>query len=319
MKAVVLEKTGDPNVLKIKDIDVPKVKDGWVLVKVKAFGINRSEILTRGGFSPSVKLPRILGIECVGEIYHKSDSNFNVGDKVVSLMGGLGRDFDGSYAEFVLIPSNQVYPIKSSLDWVTVGAMPETYSTAYGSLFNSLRLKSSDTLLIRGGTSSVGIAAIQLAKSIGTTVVATTRKEDKIKFLKSIGANFVLIDDGNLVDKVKTIYPNGVTKILELVGAPTLKSSLKLLTNDGVVCMTGVLGGWELDTFEPLVDMSSGTYLTIFESSVVDLSLLTDLYKHIEKYELKPIIAKVFKLDEIVEAHSYMEENIANGKIVIEV
>ncbi|WML56183.1 alcohol dehydrogenase catalytic domain-containing protein [Neobacillus sp. PS2-9] len=175
MKAVVLEKPCKADELVVQEVPTPKVKPGWVLVKIKAFGINRSEIFTRQGDSPSVKLPRIIGIECAGAIEDPSDSSFQKGQKVVSLMGGLGREFDGSYAEYALIPSSQVYPIDNDLDWVELAAIPEMYYTAYASLFDTLRLTKGETLLIRGGTSSVGLAALQLAKSVGATVVSTTR------------------------------------------------------------------------------------------------------------------------------------------------
>ncbi|MEY8748418.1 zinc-binding dehydrogenase [Bacillales bacterium AN1005] len=113
------------------------------------------------------------------------------GQRVVSLMGGLGREFNGSYAEYALIPSSQVYAINNELDWVKLAAIPEMYYTAYASLFDSLMLTTGDTLLIRGGTSSVGIAALQLAKSIGVTVVSTTRNKQKVEQLNKLGADYV--------------------------------------------------------------------------------------------------------------------------------
>lgn len=319
MKAVILKETGAPEVLKVSEVEIPKIKPGWVLIKIKAFGINRSELMTRQGHSPSVKFPRIIGIECVGEVVDKSDSNLKNGQRVVTLMNGLGRAFDGSYAEYTLVPSQQVYPIESTMDWVNFAAIPETYSTAYGSLFSSLRLEKPDVLLIRGATSSVGIAAIQLAKSIDCTVIATTRSKEKTELLKSVGADHIIIDNDKLVDEIYRLYPNGVHKVLELVGASTLKSSMKLLQKGGVVCMSGVLSGWIIDEFEPLVDMHSGTYFTVFESSEVDLSLLTKLYKHMEEYKIQPRVAKVFSFDDIQDAHRFMEDNKANGKIVVRV
>lgn len=196
MKAVVLEKPCTADELKIQNIEIPKVKNGWVLIKIKAFGINRAEIFTRDGFSPSVKLPRVIGIECAGVIEDASDSDFQKGDRVFTMMNGLGREFNGSYAEYTLVPSSQVYPITlSETDWAKLAAYPELYYTAYGSLFKSLQLKNTDTLLIRGGTSSVALASIQLAKSFGNTVIATSRSKTKVEFLKEMGADFVLIQD----------------------------------------------------------------------------------------------------------------------------
>ncbi|MDS0524305.1 zinc-binding alcohol dehydrogenase family protein [Clostridium sp. SHJSY1] len=318
MKAVVLEKACKAEELVVCDVPKPKVKPGWVLVKIKAFGINRSEIFTRQGDSPSVKLPRIIGIECVGEIEDSSDSSYKKGQRVISLMGGLGREFDGSYAEYALIPSNQVYPINIDMEWTQMATIPEMYYTAYASLFEVLRLTIGETLLIRGGTSSVGLAALKLAKSIGATVISTTRTPNKLEFLKENGADFVLMDDSNLLDQLFSSFPNGVNKILELVGTVTLKNSLKLLSEHGTLCMIGILGGeWILNNFEPMVDITSGTYFSQFDSQNIKEEILNKLFNHIEQHKIKVPIAKVFTLDEIHKAHLLMESNMANGKIIV--
>jgi NADPH:quinone reductase len=319
MKAAVLEKPCTASELAVQEVPIPKVKPGWVLVKIKAFGINRSEIFTRQGDSPSVNLPRIIGIECAGEIEDPSDSSFQKGQRVVSLMGGLGREFDGSYAEYTLIPSSQVYPINNDMDWVELAAIPEMYYTAFASLFDTLRLKKGETLLIRGGSSSVGLAALQLAKSVGATVITTTRNTNKLEFLKQYGADFVLLDDGCLSEQLFSLFPNGVNKVLELVGTTTLKNSLKLLSEHGILCMTGILGGeWLLKNFEPMMDIPSGTYFTQFDSGVnFSEKLLVELFNHIEQQKIKVPIAQVFSLDEIHMAHLLMESNAANGKIVV--
>ena len=319
MKAVVLEKPCTASELAVQEVPTPKVKPGWVLVKIKAFGINRSEIFTRQGDSPSVKLPRIIGIECAGEIEDPSDSSFQKGQRVVSLMGGLGREFDGSYAEYTLIPSSQVYPIDNDMDWLELAAIPEMYYTAYGSLFDTLQLKEGETLLIRGGSSSVGLAALQLAKSVGATVISTTRNTNKLEFLKEYGADFVLLEDGSLSEQLFSLFPNGVNKVLELVGTTTLKNSLKLLSEHGILCMTGILGGeWVLENFEPMMDIPSGTYFTQFDSGVnFSEKLLVELFNHIVQQKIKVPIAQVFSLDEIHMAHLLMESNTANGKVVV--
>ncbi|MEH6996284.1 zinc-binding dehydrogenase [Neobacillus drentensis] len=155
-------------------------------------------------------------------------------------MGGLGREFNGSYAEFALIPSSQVYPINNDMDWVKLAAIPEMYYTAYASLFDTLRLSEGEILLIRGGTSSVGLAALQLAKSVSASVISSTRNTNKLEIVKENGADFVLLDDGSLSKQLFSLFPNGVNKVLELVGTVTLKHSLKLLSEHGILCMTGI-------------------------------------------------------------------------------
>ncbi|ALA42305.1 zinc-binding alcohol dehydrogenase family protein [Paenibacillus jamilae] len=318
MKAVVLEGACKPEELKIKEVPIPKVKPDWVLVKIKAFGINRSEMFTRQGHSSSVKFPRIIGIECIGQIEDPSDSTFQKGERVASLMGGLGREFDGSYAEYVLIPSKQVYSIPIEMKWTELAAIPEMYYTAYASLFECLQLTADEVLLIRGGTSSVGLAALQLAKSTGVTVISTTRNSGKLAYLQQAGADFALLDDEYFTKEVYKIAPNGVDKVLELVGTVTIKESLQLVSEQGTLCMSGILGNeWTLDSFEPLIDIPTGVYFTAFTSEVIKENVLIDLFYHIKEHGIVPPIAKVFKLEEIREAHLLMESNDANGKIVI--
>lgn len=318
MKAMVLEKPCSAEEMKIKNVPIPEVREGWVLVKVKAFGINRAEIFTRQGDSPSVKLPRIIGIECVGTVENPSDSSLKKGDKVFSMMNGMGRKFDGSYAEYILIPKNQVYLLKLSEEsWEKLAAYPELYYTAYASLFRSLKLEKGETLLIRGGTGSVALAAVQLAKAINVKVAATTRSMSKEQFLKEKGVDEVIIEDEKFYENLRKLFPEGVDKVLELIGSPTLKSSLKSVKQGGTVCMTGCLGGWVINEFEPLDDIISESYLTSFNSTYVNENVVSEMFDFIEKYSIKPEISRVFTLDEISEAHKFLEGNKANGKVVI--
>lgn len=320
MKAVVLHKTGGPEVFSVSEVPIPQVKPGWVLVWIKAFGLNHSELMMRQfeGDAPYIHLPRIIGIECAGEIEGPSDSHFAKGQKVVALMGGMGRSFDGSYAEYALLPAKNVFAVETNLSWEELGAIPETFFTAYGSLFDSLQLKPDDILLIRGGTSTVGLAAIQLAKAIGAKVLATTRNENKTELLKSHGADHVLLEDGTLPAQLNTIYPRGVSKVLELIGASTLPESLRLTAYHGIVCHTGVLGKkGTLDNFDPIKDIPNGVYLTGFFSNYPTQKAIDDIFSLINEHHIRPVISRVFSLDEIAEAHRFAESNNANGKIVI--
>lgn len=148
MISVVIHEAGGPDVLKVEECPVPDVKPGWVLVRVRAFGLNRSELFTRQGHSPNVQFPRILGIEAVGEIADPSDSGFAKDDTVATAMGGMGRAFDGSYADYTLVPTSQVQKINTSLSWAHFGALPEMVQTAWGSLHTALRIEPGETLLI---------------------------------------------------------------------------------------------------------------------------------------------------------------------------
>jgi NADPH:quinone reductase len=201
MKGIVVERAGGPEVLQIRTVPVPELRPGWILIKVKAFGLNRSEIFTRLGDSPDVKFPRILGIECVGIVDAASpDTGIMVGQPVAALMCGMGRQYDGGYAEYTLVPAENVIPITntSNLPWETLAAIPETFLTAWGSLVEAMDVRSGQTLLVRGGTSSVGMAAITIAKQLGLIVVSTTRNKNKIDALHKNGADYVVIDNGQI-------------------------------------------------------------------------------------------------------------------------
>jgi NADPH:quinone reductase len=183
MKAAVLYTAGRAENFKLEERPVPIPKEGQVLVKVKAFGLNRSELMTRKGFSPSVKFPRVLGIECVGEVEADPSGELEKGQQVAACMGGMGREYDGSYAQYTLLPKTILFPFRSILSWEELGAIPEMFQTVYGSLHLSLGIQAGETLLIRGGTSSIGMLATQMAKNAGLTVIATTRNAQKKAFL----------------------------------------------------------------------------------------------------------------------------------------
>jgi NADPH:quinone reductase-like Zn-dependent oxidoreductase len=214
------------------------------------------------------------------------------------------------------------FPFKSDLPWNVLGAIPEMFQTVSGSLTQALEVQKGETLLIRGGTSSIGMLACQVAKHYGLTVIATTRNPDKEQHLKANGADYVLIDNGEISGKLKSLFPQGVDKVLELIGTVTLKDSLKCIREKGTVCMTGILGNeWTMKEFTPMGDIPSLGRLTIYGGDAGNLNqdLLQDFINTVAKGEINLNIDKVFKLDEIVAAHTYMESNQAKGKIVVEI
>lgn len=322
MKAAITTKAGSPKVIEIKEVSIPQVKLGWVLIKVKAFGLNRSELFTRRGDSPGVEFPRIQGIECVGVVEEDPSNTFEKGQQVAAIMGGMGRFFDGGYAEYTLAPLEIIFPFTSSLDWGTLGAIPEMFQTVSGSLHQALEIKKGETLLIRGGTSSIGMLACQLAKAKGLTVLSTTRNSEKRQALLDNGVDHVILDDGTVKDQVRKIYPRGVDKVLELIGTRTLKDSLKCIAPKGMVCMTGILGNeWTMKEFTPMGDIPSLGRLTVYmgESNNLSKNLLQEFIDDVERGTIQLRIDRIFQLDEVVKAHQYMEENKAKGKLVVKV
>src|SRR4051794_32468822 len=263
MRAVVLDAPGPPEALQIRELPLPQPRLGWVLIRVKAFGINRSELHTRLGLAHGVTFPRVLGIEAAGVVAAAPGGEFEEGQQVAAMMGGMGRTFDGGYAEFTNVPATQVIAFRSELDWATLGAVPEMLQTAHGSLTVGLDAQPGQTLLIRGGTSSVGMAAAILAKERGLTVLSTTRQPDRVAALKAIGVDQILVDDGDVAAQARAIVPGGVDAALELVGTNTLRAALGAAAVHGVLCFTGMLSReGTVAEFSPIDYTPSGVRLT---------------------------------------------------------
>ncbi|MGB7963054.1 MAG: zinc-binding dehydrogenase, partial [Propionicimonas sp.] len=250
MRAIVIDAPGSPEVLQQRMVPIPAPERGEVLIRVMAFGLNRSELHFRQGLAYSGSFPRIPGIEAVGVVAAAPGGEFGVGTQVATMMGGMGRLFDGGYAEFVAVPAGQVIPFASDLPWATLGAVPEMLQTAAGSLDRGLQATAGQTLLIRGGTSSVGRALAVLGKLRGMTVLSTTRNSQKTASLHRLGVDHVLIDDGELAPRVRELVPGGVDSAVELVGVNVLRDTLRATRAGGTVCFTGMLSDeWTIHEF----------------------------------------------------------------------
>ncbi|KAF7360761.1 GroES-like protein [Mycena venus] len=282
----------------------PQPKFGHVLIRVKGFGLNRSELFSRQGLFPEHVFPRILGIECVGVVKDGGGGQWKEGDIVAAIMGGMGIHFDGGYAEYTLVPHSSVsQPIKlpKNIGWKEFAAIPETFITAWGTLNTALNLGSTDTLYIHGGSSSLGLACASLAKSTlfnVSTVLSTTRSERKIATLYASGADHVILDTGSPSAEVKRL--TGGVGGYKGRGDRTLSG-----------------GVWKYE-FNPLASLAPSKHLTMFGSNTIDIytAPLQRIIDAVGSGEIKLNVDKVFDIASVGEAHAYMEANSAAGKVV---
>ena len=223
MKAIIISSYGGPDVLTVAELPDPVPAAGEVLIAVRAFGLNHAEAYMRSGAFGEVA--EVTGIECAGTVVADPSGRLAEGTAVVAVLGGMGRTRNGSYAELVTVPASNVVEVSTSLPWTNLVALPEVYATAWAGLRQNLDLRPGQTVLIRGATSALGQAAVNVAAEQGATVPATTRSPDRAALLERIGATTVLIDDGRLADQ----QPGAVNCVFDLVGNSVLRDSLRLV------------------------------------------------------------------------------------------
>ncbi len=327
MRAIIIKEYGGPENLTIENIPDPKVKPGHVIIEIKAFGINRAELYFRTGLWGDVA--KVSGIECVGCVKADPEGQFSVGQTVMALMGGMGRTIDGSYAELVSVPISNVVAVDTTLSWEDLAAIPESYATAWTCLHRNLDLAAGQTILVRGATSALGQAAVNIAVKAGATVFATTRKKERFETLARLGAEPIL-DMPDLSKHGQNRWQNrwkdGIDGVLDIVGNSTILDSLAMVRAGGRVCLAGFLGGGEpIASFNPLTQMPSGVKLSFFASAFsfgsqeYPLSSIPfqDIVNHVVEGTYMAQPAKVFDFEHIAAAHRFMETDEANGKIVV--
>jgi NADPH:quinone reductase-like Zn-dependent oxidoreductase len=320
MRAVVLDAPGPPEALQLRELPVPGPRPGHVLIRVTASGLNRSELHTRLGLAEGVVFPRVLGIETTGYVAACPGGEFAEGARVVAMMGGMGRVFDGGYAEYTNVPVAQVTEVRTDLDDAVLGAIPEMLQTAYGSLTVGLDAQPGETLLVRGGTSSIGLATAVLAKQRGMTVLSTTRDPARADLLTGVGVDHVVLDDGAVAPRVRELVPEGVDRALELVGTPTLPDTLAAVRVHGVACVSGMLSNvWTIPDFYPIAYLPRGVRLSGYGGDASDLpaDVLQRFCDDVAAGRATVPRGRTFRLDEIVEAHRLMEDGHAGGKLVV--
>ena len=323
MRAIVIKRYGNPDVLSIEERPDPQPQPGHVLIEVKAFGVNHAETHMREGKWPEAT--EISGIECVGLVKADPSERLAPGQKVVAFMGGMGRVINGSYAELTSVPATNVLPVKTSLAWDALAAIPESYATAWAALFGNLDLEAGQTLVVRGATAALGQAAVNIASRLGARVIATTRNSKRAELLETLGAKEVELEGPDLTQRVRNRHPLGVDAVLELVGNSTVVGSLTMVRRHGRLCLAGFLGGLDpIPAFMPVAQLPSGVHFSFFGSFVfgapafptseIPMQTIIDRVED-GTYEAKP--SRVFRFEDIRAAHRLMQAGAANGKIVV--
>ncbi|CDR05448.1 zinc-binding alcohol dehydrogenase family protein [Streptomyces iranensis] len=321
MRAIVIEKFGGPEGLVYAELPEPEPKAGHVVIDIKAFGLNHAEMhMRRGEWAEAAK---VSGIECVGLVKACPGGEFSVGTKVAALMGGLGRTINGSYAEYTRAPASNVATIESDLPWAELAVVPETYATAWTCLFRNLEIAPGETLVIRGATSAFGQAAVNLAVNAGAHVIGTSRSRERFALLEQLGVERAELEGPELSGRIPEA--KRVDAVLDLVGNSTILDSLAMLRRGGRACLAGWLGGLDpIRDFNPLLQMASGVYLTFFGSFVFgtpgfplsDVPLQT-IAEQVAAGRLRAKPSRVFRFEDIHEAHRVMEAGEAKGKMVV--
>jgi NADPH:quinone reductase len=325
MRAIVREAYGGPEQLKLRETPIPTPGSDDVRIRVRAFGINRAETSMRRGAWGDVNA--ISGIECVGEVDLDPSAQFKKGQRVVAIMGGMGRTRPGSYAEYTCTPRSNVFAIDTELSWTDLAAIPESFATAWWTLFRNLKLERGQLILIRGAASALGRAAVCLAAHAGATVVATTRSQAKVAGLRDLGASDVLLEGADFAARAGAAFPQRFDRVLELLGNKVVRESLQLIKPGGALCLAGFLAGMDpVDAFNPIFDLPSDVTFSFFGSFTlgsegypaqeIPMQAIVDGVARGE-YAARP--ARVLPFDSIGEAHRLMESNEVEGKLVVEV
>lgn len=323
MRAIVIKQHGGPEVLQIEERPDPVPQQGQILIDVKAFGLNHAEIYFRKGAWGDVA--EISGIECVGLVRFDPDGRFAHGQKVMALVGGMGRSINGSYAEMVSVPATNVVRVNTDLTWEDLAAIPESYATAWTSLIGILAVVRGQIVLIRGATSALGQAAVNIARHAGARVIVTTRDASRFEILRRLGAEEVLLESPQLSAALRERYPLGINAALDIVGNTTVLDTLAAVKRGGHVCLVGFLGGGGPLTMEPVFQMPSGVHLSTFASALVtgtsafplsEIPFQAIVDRAAEgAYQATP--AHVFDFNEIQAAHRFMEAGKTTGKVVV--
>ena len=325
MRAYVVDAPGDPSVLRLREVPDPEPEPGWVLIDIRAFGLNRAEAVTRaGGSGDAVRFPRIIGIECVGVVVDAGGTDLVVGQRVAAAMGGMGRAFDGSYAERTLVPRRSVFPLEADLDWVTLGAIPETFLTAWGCLAATGSLAGAPRVLVRPGASALGLAIAQIVGDVGGEVIGVTRSARKQQALLDGGMTHAIVGDGPVAAEIRSVWADGATAVVDTIASDeTVADDLAVLVAGGRLCIAGSLAeSYRTAPSSTVPAAFSRDDVTFYSSETLDAAndtgMLQRIVDRIAAGSYRAGIADVIAFADVPEAHRRMEANDYVGKVVID-
>jgi NADPH2:quinone reductase len=324
MKAIIITQPGAPEVMQIQERPIPIYKANEVLVKVAASGINRPDVFQRkGNYPPPAGAPHdIPGLEIAGTIAEVGAevSRWKVGDKVCALVMG------GGYAEYCNVPEGQCLPVPENLSFAEAASLPETFFTVWSNVFDRGQLKRGESLLVHGGSSGIGVTAIQMATALGSTVYVTAGTDEKCKFCEELGAaKAINYNTENFRDEIKKLTDGkGVNVLLDMIGGDYTPLNLQSLADEGRLVMINTVKGKDVSVDLSLV-MRKRLHITGSMLRSRDIAFKAAIAKNLEKHiwpllasgKIKPIIYKAFPAEKAAKAHILMESGEHNGKIVL--
>ena len=330
MQAWIVEEPGGPEALRRAELPDPVADSGQVHLAIEAFGLNRAEAVTRsGGSGDAVRFPRVIGIECVGTVIDAPGTDLAPGQTVAAVMGGMGREYDGSYAEQTVAPRDAVYPIETDLGWADVAAIPETFLTAWGCLHEALDLTSTPTprIVLRPGASALGRAVTQIVNHLGGDVIGITRSPEKRRSLLDAGMAEVIVSTGPVADQIRSIWPSGATGVIDTItSSATIADDLAMRAKGGRVCIAGSLAASSGDGDGPGLSVAAAMVrpsVKRFSSETLRASTHTSTLQTIidrvgaGTYETG--IDSVIGFDDLRRAHADIDANAFAGKVVVRI
>ncbi|MBI3715783.1 MAG: NAD(P)H-quinone oxidoreductase [Betaproteobacteria bacterium] len=325
MRYVAVDAAGAADVMRIASGPLPQPGDTDVLIRVEYAGVNRPDVAQRSGnYAPPPGASPIMGLEVSGEIVAsgRAVSTWKVGDKVCALTPG------GGYAEYCVAPAAHCLPVPAGLTMLEAAGVPENFFTVWVNVFETCKLKSGEKFLVHGGSSGIGLTAIQLAKAFGAEVFTTVGNEEKAAFCKGIGADHALnYKTRDWMAEIAAItQKKGVNVILDMVGGSYIEKNLRVLALEGRYCFIAFLeGGQATIDFRPLMmkrQTVTGSTLRArpdSQKAAIAVALKEKVWPLLAAKKVRPVIYKTFALDEIVEAHKLMESSAHIGKIMLKV